>query len=155
MGTSEVFERRLGELADRVGHERVRGSVEVDQVYAQYQHEGLDLKHPRGGQAKYLEEPLYDHHRDYLQDIADRVLDGSITQAMADSMEHLSGEVFALAPVEFMDLRASGHPVVRRGGEVAYDRPPMQERLTPAQLKAKDKLRALGDSTWGLDDVLA
>lgn len=67
-------------------------------------------------------------------------------QPMADSMEDLSGQVFDHAPVEFFDLRASGHPQVRRAGAVVYDRPPMQARLTEAQLRAKGKLRTIGGS---------
>lgn len=150
-GGSDTFDRRMEELSDRMGHERVRGSVEVDQVYAQYQHEGLDLRHPRGGQAKYLESPLYGNHRDYLQQIADRVLDEGPVQPMADVMEQLSGEVFTHAPVEFADLRMSGHPTVSRGPSVVYDRPPMQARLTRDQLRAKNRLRAIRDSAWGED----
>lgn len=30
----------------------------VDQVYAAAQHEGLDFVHPKGGQAKFVEEPF-------------------------------------------------------------------------------------------------
>lgn len=146
MAGAASFVAALDRLSAAVGRGSVRGSVEVDQVYARYQHEGLDFHHPRGGQAKYLEQPLYANVALYLRDIAARVLpDGDVVQAMADSMEDLSGEVYDRAPVEFHDLRASGHPVVKRGGAVVYDRPPMQARLTEAQLKAKHKLRRLGD----------
>ena len=148
---SQTFEERLDELSERIGHTPVRGAVEVDQVYAQYQHEGLDLRHPRGGQAKYLEEPLYAQHRDYLQEIAHRILEEGPDQPMADVLEQLSGEVFTHAPVEFADLRASGHPTVTRGGVPVYDRAPMQARLTPEQLRAKGRLRSLRDSSWGVD----
>jgi len=151
MPGAESFDARMSELADRVGYEPVRGAVEVDQAYAQYQHEGLDLRHPRGGQAKYLEGPLYGQHRDYLQQIADRVLEEGPVQPMADAMEQLSGEVFDNAPVEFSDLRMSGHPTVARAGTTVYDRPPMQARLTRDQLRAKNRLRSLRDSPWGED----
>lgn len=144
MAGAESFDAALAELGRRVGYGNVVGTVEVDQVYARYQHEGLDFHHPRGGQAKYLEQPLYSEVPGYLGDIAARLLpDGDVVQAMADSMEDLSGQVFDKAPVEFYDLRASGHPVVRQGGAVKYDRPPMQARLTDAQLRAKSKLRRL------------
>lgn len=151
MAGAEAFEAKLDELAGMVGDGTLRGAVEVDQVYAQYQHEGLDLRHPRGGQAKYLEQPLYAHHRDYVQALADNVLRGSLVAAMEDNMEDLAGEVYDLAPREFHDLRASGHPTVSSGGTIVYDRPPMVARLTVAQLKAKDQLRALGDSMWPVD----
>lgn len=146
MAGSESFDAALAKLAQAVGVGTVRGSVVVDQVYARYQHEGLDFAHPRGGQAKYLEQPLYANVPLYMQDIAARVLpDGDVVQAMADVTEDLSGEVFDRAPIEFLDLRASAHPVVTQGGAVKYDRPPMQARLTEVQLKAKHKLRAIGD----------
>lgn len=141
---AESFTAAMQRLAEKVGTGTVRGSVEVDQVYARYQHEGLDFKHPRGGQAKYLEQPLYSNVPVYMQDIAARVLVDDIEKAMADVMEDLSGEVFDKAPIEFLDLRASGHPTVTRNGAVVYDRPPMQARLTEEQLRAKSKLRALG-----------
>lgn len=144
MAGSASFEAALTKLSEAIGHEPLRGSVEVDQVYARYQHEGLDFKHPRGGQAKYLEQPFYANVPLYMRDIAARVLPrGDIVGGMADAMEDLSGEVFDKAPIEFLDLRASGHPTVRRGGAVVYDRPPMQARLTEPQLRAKSKLRAL------------
>lgn len=151
MAGSDTFEQRLADLAEQVGEGTLRGSVDVDQVYAQYQHEGLDLRHPRGGQAKYLEQPLFDHHHDYVQALADNVLHGSLAAAMEDNVEDLSGRVFELAPIEFLDLRSSGHPMVTSNGGVVYDRAPVQARLTPAELKAKGKLRALGDSTWPVD----
>lgn len=146
---SESFTERLDELAERVGAGTLRGRVEVDQVYAQFQHEGLDLKHPRGGQAKYLEEPLYAKHGRYLERVADAVLDGDLVRAMADGMEDLSDEVERLAPVEFTDLRRSGHPQVEDGPLTAYDRPPAQLRLTEQQLRAKAQLRRFGDGGFG------
>lgn len=148
---SESFTRRLDQLAERVGAGRLRGRVEVDQAYAQFQHEGLDLKHPRGGQAKFLEEPLYAKHPAYLEKVADAVLDGDAVRAMADGMEDLSDEVETLAPVEFTDLRRSGHPSVDDGPLTAYDRPPAQIRLTVQQLRAKAVLRRFGDGGFGTD----
>ena len=43
-------------------------------VYAQYQHEHMEFRHPRGGGPKYLEKPLMDHYRDYLDDYAKTLL---------------------------------------------------------------------------------
>jgi hypothetical protein len=141
----ETFDQRMSDLAERVGDGALTGTVEVDQVYARYQHEGLDLKHPGGGRAKYLEQPLYDRHRDYLQRLADDVLGaGFLTDAMVDNMESLSLEVYDNAPWEFHDLRASGHPKVTSGGMVLYDRPPNVHRLTGPELRAKSHLRSLG-----------
>lgn len=111
--------------------------------------EGLDLRHPRGGQAKYLEQPLFQHAPEYLRDIAARVLETGPVTPMSEVMEDLSGQVFDLAPVEFYDLRASGNPrVVDGAGVIVYDRPPMQKRLTEQELRAKGKLRQLRDMPW-------
>src|SRR5882762_5554805 len=43
------------------------GSVVVDQVYAQNQHESVWFKHPRGGQAMYLHDPLFANSGSYMQ----------------------------------------------------------------------------------------
>ena len=119
----------------------LRGSVEIDQVYAHYQHERLDLHHPRGGGPKYLERPLFDHYRDYLTVIAHTVLDDGGQREMERSMEHLSDAAELAAPWEFGDLMHSGHPEVRRGSELVYDRPPKRHRLTQAELRVKAALR--------------
>ncbi len=140
------FDSRIEQLQQRVGFLPARAALEVDQVYARYQHEGLDFRHPRGGQAKYLEIPLYVETPGYLRDVAARVLEDGLDAPLEAVAEDLSGQVFDHAPVEFLDLRASGHPRVLRGSTVVYDRPPMQPRLTEAQLRAKHKLRALGGS---------
>lgn len=54
--------------------------------------------------------------------------------------------VAAFAPVEFGHLRASGHPIVYSpsasimgDGVPRYDRPPVQERLTEAQLRIEGR----------------
>ena len=140
----EPFDKRMRELSERVGEGNLTGTVEVDQVYARYQHEGLDLNHPEGGQAKYLEAPLYADHNGMLERLAGNVLEGDLEGAMIDNMEGLSNRVYELAPFEFGDLKASGHPKVTNGDEVAYDRPPNIHRLTPLELEAKAELRALG-----------
>ena len=97
-----------------------------------YQHERLDLHHPRGGQGKYLEKPLFDHYRDYLDDYAKTVLKDGGQPAMKRSMEHLSDEVEVTAPREWGDLRKSGHPQVKLGDRTVYDRAPKAARLTDA-----------------------
>lgn len=130
------FDERMAELAELVGSGNLAGSVEVDQVYAQFQHEGLDLKHPNGGQAKYLEEPLYANADSYMERLADAVLEGGLDQAMIQNVENLSGEVEKKAPIDLGNLRESGHPVVTSNGVTVYDRPPIQRRLTEEELKA-------------------
>lgn len=48
------------------------------------------------------------------------------------------------APVEFGDLRKSGHPKVTKDGATIYDRPPVVGRLSEAELKAKHRTTDLG-----------
>lgn len=45
-------------------------TVTFDEVYARYQHERRDLNHPRGGKAKYLEDPLKRNALRYVQLLA-------------------------------------------------------------------------------------
>jgi hypothetical protein len=148
-----TFGARMDELRARTRSDRgvMTGSVEVDQVYAHAQHEHLEYKHPRGGMARYLAAGLEARYREYLQAVADGVLDDGGRDGMRRSMESLSGEVYDRAPREFMDLRRSGHPQVRQGLDVLYDRPPMQHRLSDAELRAKSRLRyaALPDRLKG------
>ena len=110
-----------------------------------YQHEGMDLVHPRGGRAKYLGGPLIENHVSYYQHLADSLLDGDLPKAMIRNMENLSTEgVYKNAPWEFADLKASGHPIVETDNQTIYDRPPMVHRLSDEELRMKDHLRQIG-----------
>ena len=135
-----TFTARIDELRHTLGDgQRLTGTCEVNQVYAHFQHERADLRHPRGGGPFYLSKPLMDHYRDYLTDYAKTVLSDGGQPAMKRSMEHLSDEVEITAPREWGDLRKSGHPQVTLGGRTVYDRPPKAARLTDAELKAKSR----------------
>lgn len=113
-------------------------------IDAHFQHERLDLRHPRGGGPKYLETPTISSASEHMQSIAKTVLEpGGPADGMREVTEHISEQVKILAPVEFDDLRRSAHPKVTDDGEVVYDRPPEQPRLTEEELKAKDRLRDL------------
>lgn len=143
-----TFDERMRQLGEDVGSGHLIGSVVVDQVYAMYQHERLDLHHPRGGHARYLAGPLTDHHKEYLQDYADQVLDKELEngrKSLRESMEHLSDRVEVEAPVEFTSLRRSGHPSVTDDGVIHYDRPPKQARLTEAEIR---ELRRAHSTGW-------
>jgi hypothetical protein len=131
-----TFDERIGALAEQIGFGSVIGSVEVDQVYAHYQHENVALRHPRGGGPFYLTAPLMERWELYMQNMADALLDGRLREAMAENMEDLSREVSERAPIEFGFLRGSGHPTVRDDGVVTYDRPPLYHRLTEAEIYA-------------------
>ena len=137
------FRERLAILREQTHcrEGRLVGSVTVDQVYAHYQHERLDLRHPRGGHAYYLTEPLLAHAFDYVQSVAGSYLDDGGERGMRHSMEHLSDEVELQAPWEFVDLARSGHPEVSGGGVLVYDRPPKVHRLNAAELRQKNRWR--------------
>lgn len=138
------FTERIDELLEAVGDGELTGSLVVDQVYAKYQHERMDLKHPNGGQAKYLGGPIMEHAGTYVGRLADNVLRGSLAAAMERNMEDLSKEVFEKAPRDFWDLRESGHPRVLNGDQVVYDRAPIVHRLSPGELKIKARLKSQG-----------
>jgi hypothetical protein len=138
--SATTFAERAAELRRITGTpDRMRMQVTVDQVYAHYQHEGLELHHPRGGRALYLQIPLFEHFRDYLADYARHVLRDGGRASLKDSAEHLSDEVETNAPREWGDLMRSGHPEVHQGERVIYDRPPKVGRLSEAELKLKSR----------------
>jgi hypothetical protein len=128
-------------VMDLVGPGHLVGKLVVDQVYAKYHHERMDLKHPRGGGPKYLEGPLLADASQYLQKLAKHVLDGELVHAMAECMEGLNGRMSRLAPVEFNNLRRSGNPRVYDHGRLVYNRPAHQRRLSDQELKALRKGR--------------
>jgi len=143
-----TFDKGLKELRDK-NHGHVTGSVEVDQVYSHYQHEHPEFKHPRGGKAFFLRDPLYQHGPgEYLRHLADRAYTEGVAHAMISNMEHLSLEVYTQAPWEFGDLRASGHPKVEVDGHVTYDRAPNVARLSEEDLRIKSRLRSLFKGVW-------
>ena len=88
--------------------------------------------HPRGGSAKYLQRPLFDHYRDYIGDYARTVLEDGGQAAMSRSMEHLSDQVEVTPPASGVTCCKSGHPKVEQDGRTLYDRPPKAARLTEA-----------------------
>lgn len=80
-------------LSRQVGPGFCVGKVIVDQIYAKYQHEDLALKHPHGGQAKYLTTPLFMNRFAYLTEVAKTCLDDGGVRGMAVAMEHLAGGI--------------------------------------------------------------
>jgi hypothetical protein len=146
MSSTGTFDARIDELRKMVGSGKITAGLTVDQRYAHRQHEELSYHHPRGGQAKYLEAPLMDHFRDYIEDYARTVLDDGGQAAMRRSAENLSDQVEMHAPREFLDLMFSGAPSVTQDGRTIYSRPPKRRRLTDAELR--DKSRALLRARW-------
>lgn len=153
---------------DMGGGGTITAQLVVDQVYSRYQHERLDLRHPRGGQAKYLEEPLLASADHYMQRIArDLITEGGseLQSAMIDIAEDMSQLVEDHAPREWHDLMYSGAPSVTetrlkassvlgagsefytREGHTLYSRPPKVRRLTEEELRQKARAKDfLGES---------
>lgn len=142
-----TFGEGIDRLSDAVGKGRLKGSVEVDQVYAHYQHDPMNhLHHPDGGGPNYLTNPLFQKSDSRMQKLADDLIteDGSrLESGMAEAMEELSDDVYERAPWEFGDLRASGHPQVESNGDTVYDRAPNVHRLSKEELREKNKLSRL------------
>lgn len=97
----------------------------------------MDLNHPHGGQAKFLETAL--HTGAYFQEIADTVLEGGAVDGMINAVEKLDNDSAQLTPKEATVLARSGHPTVTDDGAVVYDRAPEVPRLS------EDELRAIHD----------
>lgn len=137
----------IDQLIDRTGGGKVRATVEVDQPYAQDQHETLYYRHPRGGRAKFLEGPLFENHRQWIQGFANRLLSARLDAARLWGDEcgaPLKSAVAKNAPTEFGDLRRSAGLTVREGSTTVRVEPPTQSRLTEAELDAKDYMRSMG-----------
>lgn len=154
MSTTGTYGERIDLLREMTGHgEWLKGSVIVDQIYAHYQHEHLEFRHPRGGIAKYLERPLMERYALYLEDYARHVLEDGGRDSMARSMDDLAGDggVRALAPREFGDLRRSGHAQVHLGERLIHDKPAEVGRLSEEDLRIKSRIRymALPDRLKG------
>lgn len=66
-----------------------------------------------------------------------------LREAAISAAEDLSDDVFELAPLEFGDLKASGHPSVTDDGAVVYDRAPNVGRLSEEELRIKGHLRGM------------
>jgi hypothetical protein len=136
-------------VRDRVGKGKLQGKLVVDQVYARYQHERLDLKHPRGGYPKYLWLSLLIHRGEYLKTLATDILEVGAAEGMKKAVEAQDRKLSHYAPVLFNNLRDSGNPQVWDNGSKVYDRAARQPRMTEQQLKAHRRGRTGG----GLGDI--
>ena len=145
------FAARIDELKELVGHGSLVGNVKVDQVYAHYQHEGLDFAHPRGGQAKYLEEPLHAGSSGFWEQIAATALvEGEGPEkGMEEAVKHLGDEVKDKAPREFDNLRRSAALTVTSDGAEVYHKPAEVPRLSEEELKALNRTRPRRSSWRG------
>lgn len=139
---TSTFFGRIADLREQVGSDRLEGHVVVDQIYAHYQHENVELQHPRGGQSHFLRDPLYADIDANMAELARAALTptgSDLVRGMESVVEKLSGRVEELAPREFGDLERSGHPFVVHDGVTVFDRAPKVHRLTDAELRAKGR----------------
>jgi len=134
---------RIRDLLNRTGGDTLKSTVTVDQVYAQYQHERLDLRHPRGGMAKYLEIPLFAKHPEWLQEFAGDLLDEGFraVSGWGGVGRRLVTANRENAPLDFGDLRNSASLTVKEGASVVIDEPAPVGRLTEEQLRNKHRAR--------------
>lgn len=132
-----TFDERMAELEKMVPAGHVTAKVEVDQVYAAYQEFGDDFEHPQGGQAHYLGQPWLGATGRTMQTFADHLLEpDGLTEAGRQVALDGVTMVRDHAPVEFDNLRRSGHATVTTDGAVVFDEPPEVPRLSEAELKA-------------------
>ena len=134
-------------LRERTAGPKVKTTVTVDQVYAKYQHESLDFRHPRGGRAKYLEGPLFEGFAGSMERFAQgllRVEEETAGRRWAATGRDLVEAVGHEAPLEFGDLRRSAGLVTTEGTRVVVEEPPAQRRLTDQELHAKGIMRSMG-----------
>jgi hypothetical protein len=110
----------------------IKGIAGFNTPYALAQHERLDYRHPKGGKAKYLEDPLKQNAKRYADRmgiqmkraiagpaiagasghvLAAAVLAGAV-DGMIDATEDLLGRAMREAPIDEGTLRASGTAAV-------------------------------------------
>lgn len=132
MGT---FDERMGHLMDEVGMGYLRAKCEVNQPYAQNQHESRWFKH-NDGRAGYLGDPLMENASRLVEGLARDAISptgSGLKSGMVDVAEEMARFVFENAPFDEADpstfhLKLSPHPTVTDNGMVIYDRPPIAPR---------------------------
>lgn len=143
------FRQRTQVLLDMVGTGTIEASVRVDQVYAQMQHEAAEFRHPGGGKAYYLRDPLIKNHRSWLTEVAKELFYQPMNNLFIAIADDFKEEAFLQTPLFESDLARSGEPRVKDRGRFIY-RGPHQRRLSKAQLKIKTRKWHLAYG-WGWD----
>ena len=133
-----TFDERIQILIDDCeGGGEVVGKVEYNQVYAHRQHVEVTWKHPRGGQAMYLSDPLFNNASTYVALIASECItpDGADpVKGMIEAVNALSLDSSLLAPLMWGNLKMSAHCWVMDNGATVYDHPSLMPRLTDDEL---------------------
>jgi hypothetical protein len=135
------FQERTNELLELVGDGDLEIKVEMNQVYAGYQHRGISrftgrpLVYHRGGESHFLHNAMINGSDAHLEKLA-----ASFPEVRRGAVE-VAGDVRsaaeANAPVEFHNLARSGHETVTDDGAVIHDRPPDVPRLSDEALRAQ------------------
>ena len=133
MAGADDFVKRIDSLAEQVGQGNVVAGCDVDQIYAQNQHQNMTFRHTVG-RSHYLGAPLLENSTALMQEIALSVIDESgshLRRGMIDTAEKMAGFVQKNAPrdPDIGDVLAnSGSPWVTDNGREVYRRPPVQPR---------------------------
>lgn len=125
------FDERIDSLIRSVGVGNITAGVEVNQPYAQNQHQSLHFKHPHGGRSLYLGGPLLENAFGLVEELARGAITpfGSMIQErMVDIAETMAKYVLLNAPKETGQLSLSASPWVKSNGVVTYSRPPLAPR---------------------------
>lgn len=131
MADKRPFDERIDFLMHSVGEGYITAGCEVNQPYAQNQHQTDSFKHPHGGRSHYLGGPLLENAYSLVEELARGAITpfGSmIDRRMADIAETMARYVLLNAPKETGQLSLSGHPWVKSNGVLIYDRPPIAPR---------------------------
>jgi hypothetical protein len=127
------FDERMAYLEEQVGHGDITAGCDVDQAYAQNQHENRTFHH-NVGRSHYLGDPLMANAFNFVDGMARAVIteEGSrIRDEMQDIAEDMAQFVFRNAPrdPDIGDVLAnSGSPFVEDDGIETYRRPPVAPR---------------------------
>ena len=158
---SDDFDEKFAELRRIVGKGTVKGTIEVDQLYARWADgtgdlgddtgvitptqiamgpkgkPGPEFDHPRGGRSGYLTDTLTTEGPRIAQSWADAIGNRQpLDTVFIRNVEDISAIVAVDAPREFWLLRGSAHPSVEREGSTVYDRPAFVPRMPDSMLQA-------------------
>lgn len=129
------FQAKMAQIQADVGFGTLSGSIIVDQVYAQNQHESTWFKHPRGGSAKFLILAFREQQYNVMMKLAGNLR--HLVDAMMSGMETTVLAQVAKTPLLYGNLKASGSPRVLDNGAIVRHRPAAQRRLSDAELRAQ------------------
>lgn len=135
-----TFLRRTEELSRRVGHGRIEASVKIDQIYAEYQHNIPELRHPTGGKAFFLTDALIGNFPRWYQQIANHLYSPlGVNHWMIRISDNFASQTKRRMPYFLGDLSRSTQPRVKQGGAFIYEGS-AKGRMSKNTLRAKARL---------------